>query len=70
MIFYNRAYFDEIKLLYFVNSMQFVALVIYVYSVFTELMVICDIDFFTIRPKGLNNPKKVKKVVDPKKKYY
>lgn len=43
MIFNSKPYFDEISLMYFVNCMQFTALVFKVVKVFNELLVICDI---------------------------
>ena len=58
MVFNGKAYFDEIQLLYFVNTIQAVALAYLVVNVFQELLVIEDKYMWSIKHKKyLNKPK-------------
>ena len=51
MKYNGMPYFNEIYLLYFVNTIQFISLVNLVYIVFNELLVICDINMWSIKYK-------------------
>jgi len=51
MVMYGEALFNEINLIYFVNIMQFTALVWLVWNVFNELLVICRIKMWKVKPK-------------------
>lgn len=51
MVFNGQPYFNEIYTLYFVNTVQFISLANLVYTVFNELLVILDINMWTIKHK-------------------
>lgn len=46
--------FNEIFLIYFNNIMQFTAICYLVYNVFNELLVICRIKMWKIKPEQMN----------------
>lgn len=51
MIVHGYAVFNEVMLIYFNNIMQLTAVAWLVYNVFNELLVICRIKMWTIKPK-------------------
>lgn len=52
MITSGKAVIDEVGLIYFTNTMQIIALSYLVYNVFNELLVICQIKMWKIKPKA------------------
>jgi len=51
MIFHGYAVMNEVLLIYFNNIMQLTAVAWLVYNVFNELLVICRIKMWKIKPK-------------------
>ena len=49
MIFHGKAFFDEVTLLYFINTVQFVAVVYRIYCVQTEFLNILGIRMFSVK---------------------
>ena len=51
MIAYGTAVMNEVYLIYFTNIMQATALAWLVHNVFNELLVVCRIKMWTIKPE-------------------
>lgn len=49
MIFHGQAFFDEVTLLYFINTVQFVAIAYRIYNVQTEFLNILGIRMFRVK---------------------